>query len=137
MGWVCVWARVSFFLGGGGGGSPTGRCGAHKAWGQWDAASPDATRVASPLAPTQSECELAGRGLGSRPAYAVGHAPDQTGRLPGRTADFRVYGRLPYHSTAACFDGTCSPRCLKPSLPLKENPNCVFLSACLLARLTV
>ena len=48
-----------------------------------------------------------------------------------RTADLHTCSRMQYHSTSRSGN-TYPPRCLKPSLPLK-NPNCVFLSARLLA----
>ena len=53
------------------------------------------------------------------------------------TADLKVCGRLHYHSATACSDIGRPPHCLEPSLPLTKNPNCVFLSTCLLARMAV
>ena len=71
------------------------------------------------------------------------------GKLTFRAGATTVVGGLgsepPTHKHAidclaldrCAFCRTCSPNCLKPSLSLEKNPNCVFLTACLLARLTV
>ena len=55
-----------------------------------------------------------------------------------RTADLEVggsvLGRLAFVGTGAAIGGLGFEL---PSLPLKKKPNCVFLSACVLARQTV
>ena len=54
---------------------------------------------------------------------------------PNRRFAWPQSAALPLNCCLFC--SSCSLHCLKPSLLLKNNPNCVFLSACLLAQLTV
>ena len=77
---------------------------------------------------------------GSKPTHS-GHSPHKIFDPPNLPKKWHL-GRgggggqnqkilLPYP------DSTSPPHCLEPSLRLTKNPNCVFLSACLLARMTV
>ena len=53
-----------------------------------------------------------------------------------RSADQKDCGKLHCHSATTCPRGKCTPHCSEPSLPLTQNPTCVFLSVWLLAWLT-
>ena len=57
----------------------------------------------------------------------------QSGQTGFRTADQTDAGRLHYHSATAWNASNRPPCCLGPHLPLTKNPNCVYLSDCLLA----
>ena len=79
-----------------------------------------------------ADLEVGGSSPGYPPAAPAPQSADGgSNRRPPRLRS----AALPRDRYAFC--SSCSPNCLKLSLPLKKNPNCVFLFACLLARLTV